>query len=1156
MVLQGILRHTQSIRTVPVNGNQVRWDRVIEDEPAGLDGLFRARARTFQSNAANRLLSVNGGDEQRLGAAGAERPAQNQTAHIRESYYDKHLPTLKLGTLNIVDGRRNRLNAALRCMREMDVDIGLLTETKFATDKYTKYAEGYTVVGTQTNGRQGGVALIYRDGMDGWVLESTEKFGPNVIRTTLVSGDKRWYIIGVYIPPSEEDGKTLDYVNMARESVTNHRWPCIILGDLNVDLSNPGGTSNVGAERREETATLLASLGMKDIRGNFRQRKKKVNRYWTYQKRRENALYGSICDHILSDSEKSFTNCQILNPRFDTDHFALVATLQLGSKRHHRRYISRRMRYPIRALKPEEKNEADEILEELRDHATKREETDGRATSWISDSTWRLIDQRTDAKKKGQSILIRQLKGQVKRALNGDRKARAAAAAESACSLLQEGKIRDAFGAIKGWYKSVGPRPAKPSREELELTRAEYKNLYTAEEPREAPFPVHIEQYNINDGPPTESEVVESLTVLRNHRAAGATGISAENLKDWKARARPENPEEEPDPLAVQLWEKVLELVRLAFVDGIIPQAFTHGILVLIPKDKPNEFRGIALLEVIYKLVSSIINRRIGAEVEFDDAVHGFRKKRGTATAILEVKLLAQMRCRTDEPLFMIFLDLKKAYDTLNRPQAMRILEKYGVGPNIRRIIQLIWEGDTMVPIQAGYYGNSFHAERGVRQGDILSPLIFNIMVDAVVRNWRHIHNPEGVEDMSVFYADDGTLTGTDAEELQRALDTMTRDFKSLGLLMNANKTKFMVMTGGKRTVITSQRAVNRMHTGEGLSHIERQLETILCPECGSEVSRQYLKKHLTTKKCMSLRGSYAPPTPTRARVAAEQSVTPSLEPATYHTSIPSTGTTIVPCPREGCEYRTINSGSSARGQLRKHFQSRHFFDTIIIDEEGLLPQCRQCGFFSKTVTKESHLASEACRKAGEKRSNFIQAMRQVMATERTFTVDGQPIERVMEFKYLGRILEENDDDDPAALRQLKRAREKWGRMHSILKTQCASAETRGYFYKAIIQAVLLYGSESWTLSEYTLRKIRSFHSRVARHLTGRHIRPLENGEWYCPPTADTLSRAGLFTIDEYIQRRRDTIRGFVRPRPIYNACIQSVPMSTNVHKVVWWRLD
>jgi len=57
-----------------------------------------------------------------------------------------------------------------------------------------------------------------------------------------------------------------------------------------------------------------------------------------------------------------------------------------------------------------------------------------------------------------------------------------------------------------------------------------------------------------------------------------------------------------------------------------------------------------------------------------------------------------------------------------------------------------------MVPRQAGYYGRSFRAERGVRQGDIIFLLIFNIMAEAVVKNWRHLHNPNGVENMAVFW--------------------------------------------------------------------------------------------------------------------------------------------------------------------------------------------------------------------------------------------------------------------------------------------------------------------------------------------------------------------------------------------------------------------
>ena len=45
---------------------------------------------------------------------------------------------LKMATLNIQDGRRNRLNAALRCMKQMEIDLGVLTETKFQNDKFTK----------------------------------------------------------------------------------------------------------------------------------------------------------------------------------------------------------------------------------------------------------------------------------------------------------------------------------------------------------------------------------------------------------------------------------------------------------------------------------------------------------------------------------------------------------------------------------------------------------------------------------------------------------------------------------------------------------------------------------------------------------------------------------------------------------------------------------------------------------------------------------------------------------------------------------------------------------------------------------------------------------------------------------------------------------
>jgi hypothetical protein len=71
-----------------------------------------------------------------------------------------------------------------------------------------------------------------------------------------------------------------------------------------------------------------------------------------------------------------------------------------------------------------------------------------------------------------------------------------------------------------------------------------------------------------------------------------------------------------------------------------------------------------------------------------------------------------------------------------------------------------------MVARQQGYYGTHFRSERGTTQGDIISPMIFNIVVDAVVREWYHKTETQGPSTTvhALFYADDGLLYSTDAD--------------------------------------------------------------------------------------------------------------------------------------------------------------------------------------------------------------------------------------------------------------------------------------------------------------------------------------------------------------------------------------------------------
>ena len=86
----------------------------------------------------------------------------------------------------------------------------------------------------------------------------------------------------------------------------------------------------------------------------------------------------------------------------------------------------------------------------------------------------------------------------------------------------------------------------------------------------------------------------------------------------------------------------------------------------------------------------------------------------------------------------MIFLYLHKAYDALDSSRCLEILEGYSVGPKSRRLLTNYWLRLTMVARAGGYYRTAFGGERGVTQGDPLSPTIFNVLVDAVVHHWVH----------------------------------------------------------------------------------------------------------------------------------------------------------------------------------------------------------------------------------------------------------------------------------------------------------------------------------------------------------------------------------------------------------------------------------
>jgi hypothetical protein len=147
------------------------------------------------------------------------------------------------------------------------------------------------------------------------------------------------------------------------------------------------------------------------------------------------------------------------------------------------------------------------------------------------------------------------------------------------------------------------------------------------------------------------------------------------------------------------------------------------------------------------------------------------------------------------------------------------------------------------------------------------------------------------------------------------------------------------------------------------------------------------------------------------------------------------------------------------------------------------------------------------------------------------------------------------DDDDIQAIRaQIRKARSSWARVGQVLRSKNVSPFVAARFYQAIIQAILLYGSESWVISRTAMARLEGFHIRAAYRMakTNRPKRG-SNREWIYSRSEDVLKECGMRTMEEYILARRQTIAVYVAARPILNECRQGECKRGAIPRCWWW---
>ncbi len=282
------------------------------------------------------------------------------------------------------------------------------------------------------------------------------------------------------------------------------------------------------------------------------------------------------------------------------------------------------------------------------------------------------------------------------------------------------------------------------------------------------------------------SDIMEAIRKLKFCKASGPDDITAEILKcggeiviDW------------------MVW-----ICNLAWEQSRVPEAWSKAIIVPLYKGKGkreecNNYRGVSLHSVPGKIYGTIVNERmmkitdksVGAEQG------GFQKGRGCVGQIFAVKILVGKYLEKDRKLFAAFMDLKKAYDRVDRKGLWDTLRVYGVGRQLLEGIRSYENASAFVRVN-GELNESCNIEVGVRQGCIMSPWLFSIYMNGCIREKKvrvrdlgpRLH-VRGVEQPLVagLCEDDTVLLAETEGMLQRIVDEFDRVCKRRKFKVNAS---------------------------------------------------------------------------------------------------------------------------------------------------------------------------------------------------------------------------------------------------------------------------------------------------------------------------------------------------------------------------------
>ena len=287
--------------------------------------------------------------------------------------------------------------------------------------------------------------------------------------------------------------------------------------------------------------------------------------------------------------------------------------------------------------------------------------------------------------------------------------------------------------------------------------------------------------------PPTVEEVKWAVGQLKNGKSPGCDEITTEMIKTG--------------------WRKFDETILHKLCAGIWkgeewPDELGKSVFVVIPKKGDTERcennRTIALIshcsKIILKIIAHRIKDRLKSEIAEEQA--GFRPGRGTRDQVFNLKQIIEKHREFRKPLYLCFIDYKKAFDSVIHDRLWQEMLKMGFSPHLVNLIRKLYVKQRDCVRTSSGVSDWFTIGQGVRQGCVISPLLFNIYSEVIMRialdQFKGNICIGGRVVTNLRYADDVCLLAGSATEMQEILDRIKTTSEDFGLYLHSGKTKAM----------------------------------------------------------------------------------------------------------------------------------------------------------------------------------------------------------------------------------------------------------------------------------------------------------------------------------------------------------------------------